>query len=192
MKQIKLQKRFWDKIVSGEKKYEFRKLNKAIETNTYEFRELKDILPEGECRDEKAHQGFIHYISVDDEYIYPEDKGYFDYLLDHNMSVNTDWPIATKSHNELKYCRKCNWQNDVYETFGTAHLKPIAVNPNIIELDNQGQKGFATYEYTNNIYNPITREHKIGKETYDFAKEHYIDEGEGFVICEISNVKEGK
>lgn len=37
MKQIKIQKEFWDKIVSGEKKYEFRKLSKGLVTGTYEF-----------------------------------------------------------------------------------------------------------------------------------------------------------
>ncbi len=37
MKQIKIQKKFWDKMVLAEKKYEFRKLSKGLESGTYEF-----------------------------------------------------------------------------------------------------------------------------------------------------------
>lgn len=46
MKQIKIYKEFWDKIVSGEKKYEFRKLSKGLETGTYEFVSVEKI---GNC-----------------------------------------------------------------------------------------------------------------------------------------------
>ena len=37
MKQIKIKKEFWDLIVSGKKKYEFRKLSKGLTSGTYEF-----------------------------------------------------------------------------------------------------------------------------------------------------------
>ncbi len=50
MEQIKIQKKLWDKIVSGEKKYEFRKLSKGIESGTYEFVSVDKYIwtPEGD------------------------------------------------------------------------------------------------------------------------------------------------
>lgn len=37
MKQLKIQKKFWDAIVSGTKLFEFRKLSKGLVSGTYEF-----------------------------------------------------------------------------------------------------------------------------------------------------------
>lgn len=189
MKQLKLKRDFWNAFKDGSKKYQFRKLEKGIITGTYEFRELKVLLPKGQCIDEKAHQGKIHYIDVDDEYISPEDKGYMDYLIENNYSVDTDWSIATKWHREIAYCRKCSWQNDEYELFGTAHLKPLAINPKIIinPIHKIPEMNILGYLEEDNEYYGLPL--FFDKETYDFVKENYIDKGIDFVVYEVSDVK---
>ncbi len=130
---LKLYKRFWNKIVSGEKKYEFRKLEKGITTGTYEFVSVRPT-----CQDEDGYC----------------EEGHYDY--DHACD---DW----------------------YEVFGTAHIKPIAVNSYLI-YDAWVKEYLFILDYEN--------AHKISKETYDFVKKNYIDKGIDFVVYEISNVKE--
>lgn len=43
MKQIKIRKDLWDLILKGEKKYEFRKLEKGYTTGTYEFVSIENV-----------------------------------------------------------------------------------------------------------------------------------------------------
>ncbi len=155
MKQLKLQKRFWDKMVSGEKKYEIRKLSKGLVEADYELVDYKSLKEDG-----------LEYI---DGTFYPGEE---------NLCMQ-----------DQKYCKN-------KYIFGTAHLKPIVINPEFIPLNRGSWIDYEviSFHFIEDVVDGMAMVglRQIDKETYDFAKEHYIDEGEGFVICEISNVKEGK
>ncbi len=133
MEQIKIQKEFWDKMVSDEKQYEFRKLEKGLISGTYEFVSIelgKELFDSGEIR--------------------------------------LGRPLMVKRPKEI---------------FGTAHLKPIAINPELCRYVNGAN--IMRYAFKNILST-------LSKETYHFVKENYIDKGIDFMVYEISDVKEGE
>ncbi len=194
MRVLKIKPEFAEKIFSrdNKKKYEFRKLESALPSGWYELRELKELLPEGECRDPKAHDAKIHYRDIVEEELEYGDDGYEEEREKQGYSSTWEYPITTKSRSEIAYCRKCNWQNDEYKTYGKAYLKAISINPKISYgvfdeetptaswIDTGIEDGRRPKKFTEGQINIID------KETYDFVKENYVDKDIDFVVYYVS------
>lgn len=150
MKQIKIQKEFWDKIVSGKKKFEFRKLEKGITTGTYEFVSVEKYCDHcGKGMNELPQSEISCY------------QMYY-----HNV------------HDGVRLGDR--WFNP--KVFGTAKLKPFAINTMLREYVEKNICVGWEIDYYGR--------YSIDEETYNFVIENYKNKKVDFVAYTILEVKE--
>ncbi len=91
-------------------------------------------------------------------------------------------------HNDAIWCDNCGEWCDNFELvrkpFGTMNLKPIIINPEIYEGDEDHYGNDYSGQYFIEDWDDA-----IDNDSYNFIKENYIDKNIDYVVYEISDAK---